>query len=140
MTLLKGKINFELLLVYRAVGCLSAVDPQWNLFCPRSQKNRPQITYGQLCQVVGLFLCLTPPHHPVLSYLSTCQNQHSALTLSTWLRTVESWSMCFCQRLHSSRGERETGGQKKTTLLWYFSLFFLIRMGLRVLRGSAPPE
>lgn len=38
---------------------------------------------------------------------STCQNQHSALTLSTWLQTAKSWSMYSCQRLHSSREGRQ---------------------------------
>lgn len=54
-----------------------------------------------VCWVVCLSLGLTPPDHP--SCLSTGQNQHSVLTLSTWLETVESWSMWFCQRFQQRR-------------------------------------
>lgn len=64
---------------------------------------------------ICLSLCPVLPSPPSLFFffcLSTSQNQHSALTLSTWLWTVESWSMCFCQRLHSGcKGKRKRKGE-----------------------------
>lgn len=76
------------------------------------EKQNLKNSQRQLAPAYFLSICLSfclsdTPHQPVLSCLSTGQNQHSALTLSTWLQTVESWSMCFCQRLHSSRRERD---------------------------------
>lgn len=59
------------------------------------------------------------PHYTALSCLRAGQNQHSALTLSAWLQSVESWSMCSCQRLQASRGmggKKKKGGAKEGSL------------------------
>lgn len=69
---------------------------------------------------VQLVACyrLSSPTQPFFSFTNcTCQDQHSALTLSTWLQTAESWSMCSCQRLHSSRE-----GRQKRQQIWPGSL------------------
>lgn len=65
------------------------------------------------------------PHYPALPCLRAGQNQHSALTLSAWLQSVERWSMCSCQRLQASRGMGGKGeGKRRDHCLW--SLAFLI--------------